>query len=92
MVYKLAEMRPYADHIFVVVNGAVTDEGRRRLEPVADTVWSRDNVGFYVWGYKSAMEEFGIERLAEYDELILMNYTWFGPVGSFAPVFDRMGR
>ena len=90
IVYKLGQLRPYAEHIFVVVNGRLTDEGRARLEPVADTVWVRENVGFDVWGYKAAMEEFGRERLAEYDELILMNYTWFGPVRSFAPLFERM--
>ncbi|MET4160145.1 rhamnan synthesis F family protein [Agromyces sp. PvR057] len=88
--YKLERLRPFADHIFVVVNGALTDEGRTALEGVADTVWQRENVGFDVWGYKSALAEFGAERLAEFDELILMNYTWFGPVGSFGPVFERM--
>ena len=60
------------------MNGDLTEQGRERLESVADTVWVRENVGFDVWGYKSALEHFGQERLAEYDELILMNYTWFG--------------
>ena len=92
IVYKLSELRPFAEHIFVVVNGELTEEGRRRLEPVADTVWVRENVGFDVWGYKSALAHFGMQRLAEYDELILMNYTWFGPVRSFAPLFERMDQ
>lgn len=90
IVYKLRELRPFAEHIFVVVNGDLTDHGRDRLEGVADTVWVRENVGFDVWGYKSAMEEFGHKRLAAFDELVLMNYTWFGPVRSFAPLFERM--
>lgn len=90
VLYKLERLRPFADHIFVVVNGSVSDEGRARLEPLVDTIWVRPNEGFDVWGYKSALEEFGRERLAEYDELILMNYTWFGPVNPFEPVFERM--
>ena len=68
----------------------LTAGGPQRLEGVADTVWERENVGFDVWGYKDALEQFGAERLAEYDELILMNYTWFGPVRPFEPVFERM--
>lgn len=92
IVYKLSELRPFAEHIFVVVNGDLTEAGRGRLEAVADTVWVRENVGFDVWGYKTALEHFGEERLAEYDELILMNYTWFGPVRSFAPLFERMDQ
>jgi lipopolysaccharide biosynthesis protein len=92
VTYKLERLRAHAEHIFVVVNGDLTSEGRASLEAVADTVWERENVGFDVWGYKTALEEFGQERLAEYDELILMNYTFFGPVRPFEPVFERMNE
>ncbi|WP_322409607.1 rhamnan synthesis F family protein [Microbacterium invictum] len=88
--YKLERLRPFADHIFIVVNGHLTDEGRARLESVSDTLWQRENVGFDVWGYKEALAHFGEDKLAEYDELILMNYTWFGPVNPFEPVFRKM--
>lgn len=90
VMYKLERLRPFAEHLFIVVNGDLTDEGRSRLQGVADTVWQRENTGFDVWGYKTALAEFGDERLTEYDELILMNYTWFGPVNPFEPVFARM--
>ncbi|MDL5352573.1 rhamnan synthesis F family protein [Microbacterium sp. zg-YB36] len=88
--YKLERLRPFAEHIFVIVNGSVNAEGKAKLDAVADTVWERENTGFDVGGYKAALAEFGEERLAEYDELILMNYTWYGPVRPFEPVFERM--
>jgi rhamnosyltransferase len=88
--YKLERLRPFAETIVVISNGPLTDEGRATLESVADHVWTRENVGFDVWGYKEALERFGEDRLAEYDELILMNYTWYGPVRPFEPVFERM--
>ncbi len=88
--YKLERLRPFADTIVVVSNGPLTDEGRATLETVADHVWTRENIGFDVWGYKEALEKFGEDRLAEYDELVLMNYTWYGPVRPFEPVFERM--
>lgn len=87
--YMLAALRPHADHIFVVSNSALTPSGRDALEAVADTVYVRPNVGFDVWGYKDALETFGRERLAEYDEIILMNYTVFGPVFPFEELFAR---
>lgn len=90
VIYKLERLRPFCEHLFVVVNGQLTDEGRDRLAPVVDTVWLRENTGFDVWGYKEALAEFGEDRLADYDELILMNYTWFGPVNPFEPIFERM--
>lgn len=88
--YKLARLRPFAETIVVISNGPLTDDGRTSLESVADHVWTRENIGFDVWGYKEALERFGEDRLAEYDELILMNYTWYGPVRPFEPVFERM--
>lgn len=88
--YMLSALREHVEHIFVVSNSMLTPEGRTKLETVADTVWVRENVGFDVWGYKEAMEQFGQSRLEEYDELILLNYTIFGPVFPFAEIFDRV--
>jgi lipopolysaccharide biosynthesis protein len=88
--HKLKALREFAEHIFVVSNSKLTVEGRRALDEVADTVWARENVGFDVWAYKEAMATFGMDRLAEYDELILMNYTFFAPIFPFAETFDAM--
>jgi lipopolysaccharide biosynthesis protein len=88
--YKLERLRPFAEEIIVVSNGELTPEGREALSGVADAVWERDNVGLDVGAYQWALDRFGAEHLAEFDELILMNYTWYGPIGSFEPVFDAM--
>lgn len=88
--YKLERLREHADELFVVVNGDLTDAGRARLEPLVDTILVRENVGFDVWAYKTALDAIGRERLSEFDELILMNYTWFGPVRPFDELFERM--
>lgn len=89
--YKLSRLRPFAETIIVISNGPLVDQGREALAGVADEVWERENVGLDVGGYRFALDKFGRSRLAEYDEVILMNYTWFGPVGDFAPMFERMG-
>ena len=90
VIYKLKALREHAEHIFVVSNCSLRPQERAKLESVADTVWTRENVGFDVWAYKEAMETFGMDALAEFDELILMNYTFFGPVYPFAETFERM--
>lgn len=87
--YMLSSLRPHAEHIFVVSNSSLTPDSRAKLDGVADTVWVRENTGFDVWGYKQAMEAFGRDRLAEYDEIVLMNYTVFGPVFPFEELFAR---
>lgn len=88
--YKLRALRHHAEHIFVVSNSPLNETNRRRLEEVADTVWQRENVGYDVYAYREAMAQFGHDRLAGYDELILMNCTFFGPIGSFDPLFATM--
>lgn len=88
--YKLEQLRTHAEHIVVISNSPLTEAGRAKLELVADAVWERENVGFDVGAYKEALDRFGHENLAEFDELILMNYTFFGPIGSFDPLFEDM--
>lgn len=90
VLYKLRAVRKHVEHIFVVSNSELTAASHARLSEVADTVWVRENVGFDVWGYKTAMEQFGAERLDAYDELILANYTFFGPIFPFSETFERM--
>ena len=92
VLYKLRALRPFAQHIFVVVNGALTPAARARLTAVVDTVWERENSGFDVGGYRAALGHLGEKYLAGFDELILMNYTWFGPVRPFEPLFTRMDQ
>ncbi len=87
--YALAGLRPHADHILVVVNGSLSDTGRAALEPACDEILLRPNVGFDIAGHRDALRHLG-ERVEEFDEIVLANDTWYGPVRSFGPVFERM--
>ncbi|MFW8744924.1 rhamnan synthesis F family protein [Mesorhizobium japonicum] len=90
VLHLVRGLRPHAERIVAMSNGALTPAGRERLESVADAVWERENVGLDAWGHKTAMERFGLDELAGFDELILMNTTFYGPIGSFASTFERM--
>lgn len=90
VLHHLRAMRDHAEHIFVVSNSPLSDAARASLEDVADTVWVRDNVGYDVWAYRDAMRAFGDERIAEFDEIVLMNYTFYGPIGSYDGLFADM--
>lgn len=89
VAFALAGLREHASRVLVVVNGALTDEGRAKLEPVSDEILVRENVGFDIWAHKEALEHVG-EGIAEFDEVVLTNDTWFGPVRPFGPVFEAM--
>ncbi|WP_439902701.1 rhamnan synthesis F family protein [Microbacterium azadirachtae] len=84
-------MREHAARVLVVVNGSLSEEGRAKLEPVSDEILVRDNVGFDIWAHKDALDHVG-EAIGEFDEVLLTNDTWFGPVRPYGPVFERMGE
>ncbi len=87
--YALEGMRADAAHILVVVNGELSEEGRAKLEPVADEILVRANDGFDIRAHKEALDHLG-EGVADYDEIVFTNDTWFGPVRPYGPVLDRM--
>ena len=89
--YALTRLREHCARIMVVVNGALTETGRSRLAPLADEIIVRENRGYDIWGYKAGLDAAG-DAIAEYDEVLLANDTWFGPVRPFGPLFDRMDR
>lgn len=89
--YALSRLREHCDHVLVVVNGALSEPGRALLQDVADEIHVRENRGYDIWGYKAGLDLIG-DGIAEYDEVLLVNDTWFGPVRPFGPVFERMDR
>lgn len=92
VLVKLKHLRAHVENIFVISNSVLADGEKSKLEEVADTVRERKNVGFDVWGYKEALEAIGWNSLVEYDEVILLNYTFFGPIFPFSEMFGRMER
>ncbi|SFC38550.1 rhamnosyltransferase [Nocardioides terrae] len=90
VTHHLRALRGHAARIVVVANCALDPVSRERLAAVADDVWERDNIGFDVWAFKEGLAKLGAEALAEYDELLLTNCTFFGPLGSYEPLFAEM--
>lgn len=83
-------MREIAQSIIFVTNGALEPESRGWAGAAGLQLRERENTGFDVGAYREILLGLGQERLAEYDELILMNYTLAGPVGSVAAMFAAM--
>ena len=90
VLYLLERLREHAEHICVISNSELDTANRKRLAGVADNVLERENVGFDAWAHKEVMDTFGWEAMAGFDEIVLLNGTFFGPVGSFSDVFAAM--
>lgn len=88
--HKLTMLREHVEKIVVVCNGHLTPEGQSKLAAVADVVHVRENVGFDVWAYRDGLlNVVGWDKLAQYDEVLLLNYTFYAPIFPFKEMFDR---
>ncbi|RCX01738.1 MULTISPECIES: rhamnan synthesis F family protein [Kosakonia] len=89
--FKLTALQDFVKDIIVISNSKITADGRAKLENIGAKVFCRENVGFDVWGYKEGIESIGYDKLAsDYDEAILLNYTFFAPIFPFAELFNEM--
>lgn len=86
--YKLEKLQEFAQDIWFVSNSGLTVESRKKIQHCTTHIMCRENVGFDVWGYKEAIEKIGFDKLAEYDEVILLNYTFFAPIFPFSELFE----
>ncbi len=90
--YFLSELKKNSDHLLVVCNGELNDEGREKLEKIADELLVRENSGFDIWAYKTGLAHLTWEKISEYDELVLCNFTVFGPLYPFEEMFSEMDK
>ncbi len=90
--YMLNDIKENVKDIIVVCNGEITDAGRRVFAKFTSNIIERENKGFDVWAYKTALESLGWEKLDMYDEIVLMNFTMMGPIYPFRIMFDEMAK
>ena len=88
----LRDLKKSTDHLLVVCNGNLTGEGRSLLLQSADDVLVRENSGFDIWAYKRGLEHLTWKKIEDYDELVLCNFTAFGPLYPFEEMFSEMER
>lgn len=89
VLYFLRELRKTVSKICTVVNGKLTEGGRKALQECSDEVIERANEGLdagaYAFFVKSRYEE-----IRTYDELVFCNNSFFGPLYPLAEVFCEM--
>lgn len=90
--YMLRDLRKNLDKLYVVVNGKLTAESRKKFLELADDVYVRKNIGLDVWAYKDGMAHIGWDVVTSFDEFIMMNHTNYGPVYPFREMFEEMDK
>ena len=89
VVAALSSLRPHANHILLVSNSPIGEADRARLGTCCDEILQRPNVGLDAGAYRAGLEHLGWERLADFDELILTNHTYYAPLRPWGEVLTR---
>ena len=90
VTYFLKTFQPYCKEVCVVVNGVLTKDSELKLKEYTNKILIRENFGYDSYAYKFAIESYGFDNIKKYDELILANYTMYGPIYSPSEMFEKM--
>ncbi|MEV4687637.1 rhamnan synthesis F family protein [Microbacterium sp. LWH3-1.2] len=86
----LSGLRPHASRLVAIVPKDTAEADRARLAHTADRVLESTFDGFDPAVYPWAIDADGIADRA--DEIVLTGDSWFGPIGGFDSVLERMSK
>lgn len=93
VLFLLKSLRLYFTRIIVISNCELDATGKARLQQNADALFVRENVGLDAAAFKAGLVRYcGWDEVCKYDEVVLINDTFFGPIGSFGDMFAEMAQ
>lgn len=89
--YALKQLKTCVSHLVVVCNEKKIISGMEILEEYADEIFLRENIGYDAGGFKDALCSYlGWDKVLQYDELVLVNDSMFGPFEEMEDIFTKM--
>jgi rhamnosyltransferase len=90
-LYLLDSLTNVVERLIIVVNGYIRLEDSNKLKNIADDIFYRENIGFDGGAYKDAFCKYiDVGVLDGYDEIVMMNDTFYGPLFPWNNVFEKM--
>ena len=87
--YFLKALKEQCSKIICVVNGFIEDKYKSSFSESEIELVIRENLGFDAFAYKKGIEILSSELL-NYDELIICNNSFFGPIYPLTEMFCKM--
>lgn len=91
VVYLLKKLEVFLDKLVIICNGNLKE--REKLAQFTQDIYIRLNQGFdaAAWQY-AFLDLIPRSELSTYDEVVLFNDTFFGPIYPLEDVFEKMDR
>ena len=78
------------DKLVIVINGKIGKD-IEKIQNISNDIYLRDNIGYDSGAYKDGLcQLYDRGDIFEYDELALVNDSFWGPLFPFDEMFDRM--
>lgn len=91
--YMLQELRKVIDYLVVVCNYSHIARGNDNVQPFVDEIFYRENIGLDAGAYRDVLCRYlGWDVVCQYDELLLVNDSFYGPMYPFGDLFDKMEK
>jgi lipopolysaccharide biosynthesis protein len=90
VVFFLRKLGEFAETIIFISNGPLARDSEIKLKGVVADLVLRPNIGFDAMAYKEGLERIDYNREGLYDEVLMVNYTCYGPVYPFSELFEEM--
>lgn len=88
VTYLLNDFKSCCQDIVIICNGDVNPKGLEKLCKYTKKIIKRENTGLDAGALKEYFES--TKEYLNYDEVVIMNDTFFGPFYSFNKIFDTM--
>lgn len=90
--YLLKELDIVCEKVYLIVNGVIQQYDLNRLRTYITDIYIRDNSGFDAGAYKDAfLNLIPYYNWIYYDEIVLVNDTFFGPIFSLKNLWEKVG-
>lgn len=91
VLHILRELTTVTERFVFTCNGALCSDYFSLIEQYTSDIFIRKNIGFDALAYKDTLEKYiGWNQVRQYDELLLLNDTYYGPFISFVNIFSQM--
>ena len=90
VIYMLDSLNEAVDNILFISNSELSDTELKKLDKYNIDINIRENKGLDAGAFKYAYDKYGKEYFSNYDEVILLNDTFFGPFRPFKEIINSM--
>ena len=82
----------FSSEFVFITNSDLSEEEINKIHPYSSKIIKRENSGYDFGAWKDALELYGFDNLDKFDQLILINNSFYGPIFDMGQVFSDMDR